>query len=79
MANKTFYNWADTNAVKMAFSSWSLQEQGKDEELNQKVTTISNKYYKQTWSSIALLDEVLHSPPSEFKEKAEDFITQLLK
>ncbi|MFS8018442.1 hypothetical protein Hanom_Chr15g01392101 [Helianthus anomalus] len=51
---------------------------GKDEELNQKVTTISNKYYKQTWSRIALLDEVLCSPPSEFKEKAEDFITQLL-
>ncbi|KAJ0654058.1 hypothetical protein HanOQP8_Chr15g0590621 [Helianthus annuus] len=51
----------------------------KAEELNKKVALVSDKYYKQAWSSIALLDEVVSSPPSEFKEKAEAFISHMLK
>ncbi|MFS8022051.1 hypothetical protein Hanom_Chr16g01434891 [Helianthus anomalus] len=50
-----------------------------DEELNWKVGIISDNNYKKTWSNIRLLDEVLRSPPSDFKNNAEEFITQLLK
>ncbi|KAJ0554235.1 hypothetical protein HanHA89_Chr08g0305391 [Helianthus annuus] len=79
MASKIFYHWSDTAGLKFEFSRWSLEEQRKDEELNKKVAMVSDKYYKQTWSSITLLDEVVSSTPSEFKEKAEEFITHLLK
>ncbi|XP_021999385.1 uncharacterized protein LOC110896229 [Helianthus annuus] len=79
MARKTFYHWSDTTDLKIEFSTWSLQEQRNAEELNQKVAMVSDKYYKQTWNSIALLDEVASSTPTEFKEKAEEFITNLLK
>ncbi|KAF5764144.1 hypothetical protein HanXRQr2_Chr15g0688601 [Helianthus annuus] len=75
MASKSFYHWSETADLKIEFLGWSLEEQRKDEELNKKVAMVSDKYYKQTWSSIALLDEVVCSPPSEFKEKAEEFIT----
>ncbi|MFS7924685.1 hypothetical protein Hanom_Chr03g00275591 [Helianthus anomalus] len=79
MANRSFYHRADTNAVKTQFSGWSLEEQRADKKLNIKVGIVSENYYKQTWSSIGLLDEVLHSPPSEFKNNVEEFITQVLK
>ncbi|MFS7917060.1 hypothetical protein Hanom_Chr03g00184641 [Helianthus anomalus] len=79
MARKTFYHWSDTTDLKIEFSIWSLQEQRNAEELNQKVAIVSDKYYKQCWSSIALLDEVASSTPTEFKQKAEEFITNLLK
>ncbi|KAJ0474294.1 hypothetical protein HanHA89_Chr15g0628001 [Helianthus annuus] len=79
MASKTFYHWSDTADLKIEFSRWSLEEQRKDKELNKKVVMVSDKYYKQTWSSIALLDEVVCSTPSIFKEKAEEFIIHLLK
>ena len=79
MASKSFYHWSETADLKIEFSKWSLEEQRKDEKLNKKVAMVSDKYYKQTWSSIALLDEVASSTPTEFKEKAEEFITNLLK
>ncbi|KAJ0594306.1 hypothetical protein HanHA300_Chr03g0107081 [Helianthus annuus] len=78
MASKSFYHWSETADLKIEFLGWSREEQRKDIELNEKVAMVSDKYYNQTWSSIALLDEVLCSPPSEFKEKAEEFITHLL-
>ncbi|KAJ0457829.1 hypothetical protein HanIR_Chr15g0778221 [Helianthus annuus] len=79
MASKTFYHWSDSTDLKIEYSRWSLHEQRKAEELNKKVALVSDKYYKQAWSSIALLDEVVSSPPSEFKEKAEAFISHMLK
>ncbi|MFS7957763.1 hypothetical protein Hanom_Chr07g00670231 [Helianthus anomalus] len=79
MANRSFYHWADTNAVKTQFSRWSLEKQRADEELNRKFGIISENFYKQTWNNIGLLDEVVHSPPSEVKDNTEEFITQVLK
>ncbi|MFS8025621.1 hypothetical protein Hanom_Chr16g01477261 [Helianthus anomalus] len=79
MATRSFYHWADINAIKKPFSRWSLQEQRTGKELNRKVGILSENYYKQTCNSISLLDEVVNSTPLEFKDKAEEFITQLLK
>ncbi|MFS8004145.1 hypothetical protein Hanom_Chr13g01222241 [Helianthus anomalus] len=79
MANRSFYHWVDTNVVKTQFSRWPLEEQRTDEELKKKVSIASENYYKHTWSSIALLDKVVHSTLSELKEKEEEFLTQLLK
>ncbi|MFS8007677.1 hypothetical protein Hanom_Chr14g01263881 [Helianthus anomalus] len=79
MENTCFYHWSDINDVKRQFSRWYMEENSADEELNRKIDIISDNNYKKTWSSIGLLDEVLHSPTSDFKNNAEEFITQMLK
>ncbi|KAJ0482807.1 hypothetical protein HanIR_Chr13g0657971 [Helianthus annuus] len=79
MANFSFYHWSDTSDLKTQFSMWSLKEQRTDQELNRKVDIINDTNYNKTWNSIALLDEVLNSPPSEFQKNAEEFLTQLLE
>ena len=79
MANFSFYHWSDTSDVKTQFSMWSLKEQRTDEELNRKADIINDTNYNKTWNNIALLDEVLHSPPSDFQKNAEEFLTQFLK
>ncbi|MFS8023165.1 hypothetical protein Hanom_Chr16g01448271 [Helianthus anomalus] len=79
MANRCFYHWSDTSDVKTQFLICSLKEKRSDEELNRKVGIISDNNYNKTWNGIALLDEILHSPPSNFQKNAEEFLSQLLK
>ncbi|MFS8033286.1 hypothetical protein Hanom_Chr17g01567701 [Helianthus anomalus] len=75
MANRCFYHCSHTSAIKTQFSRLPHEERRADEELNRKVGIISDNNYKQTWRSIRLLDEVLHSPSSDFKNNVEEFIT----